>query len=424
MRYTFAIALARLLRIGVRLVRPGGGSALPGLLLSKLAPGLLSRVLVRFPQGLVVVSGSAGKSTTTKMLVAICRAHGLRVFTNPSTANISQGFFSAIVEQSNLRGVIPGDVAILEMDEGHAAEILGEVAARQVTLLNVLEDQLDRFVDPANVSAKLLTAAQSATSAIVMNADDQNLVYLAQEGGSALAETSWFGVAREVLDSAKNGQGIAKTYRPTLARPKVVSEVSQLQGKVVSISTPAGEATLEMPNRGLHFAVDSVAALESARRLLEGSFSLDLATKTLNELPPVFARGEMVEIKGSKVEFNLVQNPTSFQLNLDNLSGHPERLMIAIGRDVHDPSWLWTVDFSGIKRVDVVSGFNAGEMALRLAYAGVVIDNVIEDLDTAMEAFLNLPEPQESVRTVLFSADSMRRLRRSLGFTSPEEVER
>ena len=410
--------------MGVRLVRPGGGSALPGLLLSKLAPGLLNRVLVHFPQGLVVVSGSAGKSTTTKMLVAICRAHGLEVFTNPSTANISQGFFSAIVEQSNLRGVIPGDIAILEMDEGHAAEILGMVSARQVTLLNVLEDQLDRFVDPANVSAKLLTAAKSATRAIIMNADDQNLVYLALEGGSALAETSWFGVTSEVLDSAKNGQGIARTYRPTLVRPAVASEVTDLQGKVVSISTPAGRTTLEMPNRGLHFAVDSVAALESARRLLESSFSLDLATKTLNELSPVFARGELVEIKGMKVEFNLVQNPTSFQLNLDNLSGYPERLMIAIGRDVHDPSWLWTVDFSGIKRVDVVSGFNAGEMALRLAYAGVVIDHVIEDLDAAIDTFLSLPEPQESVRTVLFSADSMRRLRRSLGFTSPEEVER
>ncbi len=410
--------------MGVRLVRPGGGSALPGLFLSRLAPGLLERVLLSFPEGLVVVTGSAGKSTTTKMLVAITRAHGLRVFTNPSTANIAQGFFSAIVEQSNLRGVIPGDVAILEMDEGHAAEILSVVPARQVTLLNVLEDQLDRFVDPANVGAKLLIAASSATRAVIMNADDQNLLYLAAEGDAKLAATSWFGVSSTVLGKAKNGQGIAKTYRPILPRPAVSSEVQDLQGQTVQVSSPSGDTTLEMPNRGLHFAVDSVAALESARRLLNEDFSLDLATKTLNELPPVFARGELVDINGSKVEFNLVQNPTSFQLNLDNLSAHPERLMIAIGRDVHDPSWLWTVDFSAIEKVDVVAGFNAGEIALRLAYAGVKIDTVIEDLDLAMQSFMNLPEPRDSVRTVLFSADSMRRLRRSLGFTSPTEVER
>jgi hypothetical protein len=35
-----------------------------------------------------------------------------------------------------------------------------------------------------------------------------------------------------------------------------------------------------------------------------------------------------------------------------------------------------------------------------------------------------LPSPANSIKTVVFSADAMRRLRRHLGFTSPEEVER
>ncbi|MFM6939945.1 MAG: Mur ligase family protein, partial [Rhodoluna sp.] len=96
---------------------------MPGLILSKIAPGLLAKTLSAFPDGLVVVTGSAGKSTTTKMLVAIAREHGKTVFTNPSTANIEQGFYSAILERSNVFGRINGDVAILEMDEGHAAEI-------------------------------------------------------------------------------------------------------------------------------------------------------------------------------------------------------------------------------------------------------------------------------------------------------------
>ena len=151
LRYWPALLVGRVARTLIRLVRKGGGSALPGVILSKLAPGILWRVLNGFEHGLVIVTGSAGKSTTTKMLVAIAREHGLIVFTNPSTANILQGFYATIVEKASFAGRIAGDIAILEMDEAHAEELSRKVAPRQVTLLNVLEDQLDRFVDPALV---------------------------------------------------------------------------------------------------------------------------------------------------------------------------------------------------------------------------------------------------------------------------------
>ena len=97
--------------------------------------------------------------------------------------------------------------------------------------------------------------------------------------------------------------------------------------------------------------------------------------------------------------------------------------MIAIGRDVHDPSWLWTVDFSKLKHVDVVSGYNCGEIALRLSYDNVSIGVADDDLFESFSAFLALPTPANSMKTVIFSADSMRRLRRHLGFIRPDEVE-
>jgi hypothetical protein len=91
---------------------------------------------------------------------------------------------------------------------------------------------------------------------------------------------------------------------------------------------------------------------------------------------------------------------------------------------VHDPSWLWTVDYSKLQRVDIVSGFNASEMALCLSYNNIACTNVTDDLRIAFDEFLALPSPQSGVKTVLFSADAMRRSRRMLGFTSPEDVER
>ena len=423
MLYLPAILIGRAARSLIRMVRPGGGSALPGLVLSKIAPGLLAKTLNSFRDGLVVVTGSAGKSTTTKMLVAVARAHGKTVFTNPSTANIEQGFYSAILERSNLFGKIVGDVAILEMDEGHAAEITKRVSPRQSTILNVLEDQLDRFVDPALVREKLALVARRTRGPVLLNADDQNTVLIG-EGLNASSDKHWFGISREVIESTKHGLGAAPTYLDELPRPIVSAEIESVQDVFATAVLNAEQVSFSLPNRGLHYALDSIAALQSAKTYLGEAFDLELAAKVLNELPPVFARGEIAQVGGEDVEFILVQNPMSFQLNLDNLNTKPSQIMVAIGRDVHDPSWLWTVDMSNLSHADVVSGYNFAEIALRMTYANIPIGRVIGDLEEALEAFFDLPKPASGMKTVIFSADAMRKTRRILGFTDPEAVER
>lgn len=422
MLYVPAILIGRMVRIAVRLVRPGGGSALPGLVLSKIAPGLLAKTMASFPDGLVVVTGSAGKSTTTKMLVAISRAHGKNVFTNPSTANIAQGFYSSIIERSNIFGKIQGDVAILEMDEGHAAEITKKISPRQVTLLNVLEDQLDRFVDPAMVREKLLMVAAKAKSALVLNADDQNILLIDKEIDSK--PVSWFGVKSSLISNTEHGLGNAPTYLAELSRPLVQTEVIEQSPEKTTVRVLDEDVSFALPNRGIHFALDAAAAIESARRYLGKNFIPELAARTLEELPPVFARGEITTVNGVDVEFILVQNPMSFQLNLDNLPPDQEQVMVAIGRDVHDPSWLWTVDMKNMPSIDIVTGFNYAEMALRLAYDEIPVDEVVPELEDALAKFFALPAPKSGRRTVIFSADAMRRTRRALGFVDPEAVER
>ena len=422
MFYVPAILIGRLVRLAVRLVRPGGGSALPGLVVSKIAPGLLARTLSKFPEGLVVITGSAGKSTTTKMVVAIARAHGKQVFTNPSTANITQGFFSSIIERSDIAGRIQGDVAILEMDEGHAAEITKRIKPQHVTVLNVLDDQLDRFVDPLLVRNKLADVAQRATEALILNADDQNILQIFNSIKSQKA--SWFGLSSQLISNSEHGLGNSPTYLAPLPRPIPATEVVEFKNSLAKGFVAGEQIEFALPNRGIHFALDAAAALETSRRYLASEFDTKLATKTLSELPPVFARGELTKVNGVDVEFILVQNPMSFQLNLDNLPADQEQIMVAIGTDVHDPSWLWTVDLKKLPKVDIVSGFNYAEMALRLAYEEIEIDRIEPNLEKAIDDFFALPKPTAGRRTVIFSADAMRRTRRYLGFTDPEAVER
>ncbi len=418
MRYAPAILVGRLTRFAARLRKPGGGSAVPGLVVNRIAPGYLKRTLSGFPQGLIVVSGSSGKSTTTKMLVAILRAHGVDVFTNPSTANISQGLTSALLEQADWRGRVPGQVAVLEMDEGHGALVMQGVDARIVTLMNVMVDQIDRFHDSDMVAGMLARIAARAHEAIVVNADDAYLQRLAAKAPAGVAVRR-FGVSERVLAAAPRGLGYTETATRRLEQGDGV-RVESVDGATAVLADGALSVDLRLPARGTHYAVDAAAAYATAKAALGEGFSPRTAADALSALPAVFGRGERVRVRGQEVEFVLVQNPASYQLNVDSIAPETEQILFAIGSDVRDPSYFWPTDASSLKRVSVVSGSKAAEAALMLAYDGVEIDRVETDLGRAIDDFLASPPPAHGVKTIIFSADAMRRTRAHLGLTGAE----
>jgi UDP-N-acetylmuramyl tripeptide synthase len=427
-RYAPAILIGRIVRKLARWRKPGGGSAVPGLVVNRLAPGFLARTLNGFPEGLVIVTGSSGKSTTTKMLVAALRANGKSVFTNPSTANISQGLTSALLERSGLTGRIDGDIAVLEMDEGHGALIAGSLNPRVVALTNVMVDQIDRFHDSEMVAAMLGKIAARATEAVVINADDQYLADLAA-GLSPAVRVECYGVTDEVLRANPRGLGYAQTTRERLTPDsgvlvtKVTGHDATLQWQEAASANGLAKApegnvralNVSLPARGTHYAVDAATAFATARAVLGDHFDAAAAVRAISVIPPVFGRGEIVTVRGKQVEFVLVQNPASFQLNVDSLEPGTEQIMVAIGSDVRDPSYFWPVDTSGIGRVLIVSGSKSWDIALQLCYDGVIVERVEPDLATAIDDFLALPEPAVGQKTIIFSADSMRRTRAHLG---------
>lgn len=424
MRYAPAILIGRFVRKLARWRKPGGGSAVPGLVVNQIAPGFLARTLGGFPEGLVIVSGSSGKSTTTKMLVAVLRAHGKSVFTNPSTANISQGLTSALLEQVSLSGHIDGDIAVLEMDEGHGALIIGALAPRVVVLTNVMVDQIDRFHDSEMVAAMLAKIAARASDAVVLNADDDYLMALGNAASrvpDADVRVERFGVSAAVLAANPRGLGYASTAPNRLSAADGVL-VSRVSGREAELTLSGGSYRVALPARGTHYAVDAATALSAAQASLGEQFSPVVAVAAISAIPPVFGRGEIVTVRGSRVEFVLVQNPASFQLNVDSLEPGTEQILIALGSDVRDPSYFWPVDASSLSRVLIASGSKAHDIALQLAYDGVLVERVEPDLARALDDFLALPQPGSGVKTIIFSADSMRRTRALLGLTTNAEA--
>ena len=417
-RYAPAILLGRVARTVARWRKPGGGSAVPGLVVNTIAPGFLPRTLNSFPQGLVIVTGSSGKSTTTKMLVAALRAHGSTVFTNPSTANISQGLTSALLEQVSLSGRIAGDIAVLEMDEGHGARISGSLEPRVVVLTNVMVDQIDRFHDSEMVAAMLAKIARRATGTVVVNADDLHLARLGEAIDSSVT-VSRYGVSAEVLAANPRGLGYTLTS-PTRLDAGDGMLLTSVDGRDATVSVDGVSHAVRLPARGTHYAVDALTALAGARAALGPAFDAATAVTAISGIPPVFGRGEVVTVRGTTVEFVLVQNPASFQLNVDSLAPGTEQILVAIGSDVRDPSYLWPADTSGLGHVLIASGSKAHDIGLQLVYDGVTVDRIEPDLGRALDEFLALPEPASGVKTIIFSADAMRRTRAHLGLATNE----
>lgn len=350
--------------------------------------------------GLIAVSGTAGKSTTTKAIVELLRAQGYEVFTNPSTANIRQGLFAAVLQFGNWRGRIRADVVVLELDEGHGAALIDSLKPKLTVLTNVLPDQLDRFVDPEFVQEKLARIAH-ASEKVVLNTDDPNLLEFA-----AGLNVIGYGLARSF-------EGDKPEYAINFSQPQRIPakfEVVRVEAASAEIASGETQYFVKLPAAGTHQALNIAAAIAAVTELTDADPRL--IESTLESMPPVFARDERVEIQGRTVRLMLVQNFVSFNLNLENISGTEKPLMLMAGSDIHDPSWLWNVDFSKLRRVDVVGGLNAYDLALVLSYNNVEIGRVIQSPQDAADYFLTIPGEDP---TILFSADAMRRTRRHLG---------
>jgi UDP-N-acetylmuramyl tripeptide synthase len=424
-RIAVAILLGRMARWATRL--RGGGSAVPGRVLLAVAPNALERAVEKMPLGVVFVSGSNGKSTTTNMLVAILRAHGVDVFSNPSGGNLPQGIASALLASMPLDGRLREQIAVLEVDEAYGVNLAKVLRPSSVLLLNVQIDQLNRFFEPDRVVKMLATIAAAADRHVVVNADDGNLVAVARQlAGPALV--SYFGVASALLSESPNGLANAQVYsapgsEPADAdapAPRVV--VESLSGVDAVLAVRDDEVAVRLPARGLHYAVDVAGATAMAERLLGETFDAGLVASAMLTLETVYGRGEVLSYNGEDIEVIMMKNPPSLQLNLDYLAEAPEQLFMAVDEGTPDPSWMYDTDFSSIDHVDILSGSKAWQLATRFGYGEIPVGRVMPELRPALEAFLALPAPTRGTKTMIVNYEQMMLIRKLLGFLELENA--
>lgn len=369
----------------------GHGSALPGLVVEKLSPHFLGRLLAKLPEGVVLVSGTNGKTTTTKIVADLLRADGYRVFTNPSGSNFARGVISAALPVMR-RGRLEADIAVLELDEAHATHFVAQVKPRYSLLLNVLRDQLDRFGEIDWTAQLLSYVAEQTTDVVVLNADDPRLSQLGQSD-RLTAQPVWFGAGGEASRLYRTDEELHAGQRAkrSKAATRNVLTLDKLTGHRAQYLIDGKRYATELRLFGIYNALNCGAALSLVRAVEQNRFDSRRAVETLAEIKPAFGRGEELSLAEGTVRLILVKNPSGFQLSLDSAEVQPTLIAIndryADGRDV---SWLWDVKIDSLRQDEVsVTGIRAYDMALRLEYDQVAPRSVEPDIVVATRSFLD-----------------------------------
>lgn len=404
----------------------GGGSALPGLFVEKIDPKFIERTLTELPRGTVIISGTNGKTTTTKMVVELLESQGLKVFTNRTGSNFTRGVAAALLGEVDNKGELDADIAVLELDEAHAVHFVKNVQPRYSLLLNVMRDQLDRFGEIDATAALLARIAANTTDAVVLNREDPRVSAIAK----ALHDQKvvYFGLAPGVKklfptdDELRGDMPVIKNA----ALPSAEVLLTGVDDDMAEFTFGDHAIKTGLELQGIYNIYNAAAALALVKVIVGETLDETVLIDALAHVTPAFGRGETIIIGGQPLELVLVKNPSGFRLSLSSFPPEGYQTMIAINdnyADGRDMSWLWDVDFDSLKEGGVaeVTGIRAYDMALRLQYDEIDVSHVELKLGEALQHFITMHPTQP--KRIYCTYTAMLALRRELGkMTDVEEI--
>ncbi len=418
-----AVALGKLAHHAARLSGRGGGTALPGLLAAKLCPDLLARLTALLAYGSLCITGTNGKTTTTRMLQDMLVAGGRRLVNNRHGSNLLRGATTAALVAARADGSMAADTGLWETDEMAFPAIAAAVRPRTITFLNLFRDQLDRYGETEKIRARWQEVLPSlGRPQLVLNADDPSVASL---GDGYDGSVTYFGLddpacrlTRPVhavdtrtcrrcgapLVFAGHYLGHLGDYRCTQCewqRPRPAVRATGLQlsplRSVFTLHLPGSDLlTVTLQLGGIYNVYNALAAAATAHAAGIAPAGI---VRALEHFSAAFGRFERLTVAGREVCIFLFKNPTGADAVLQTLTppgAPPFDLLLAINdltADGHDISWLWDADFEllpeRVRRV-VATGIRAADMGVRLKYAGIAPAQIMVDdeLPRALDALL------------------------------------
>ena len=352
MRLKLSILIAKFAALLSKKILDRSGETIAGRVLLALYP----RAITELAKGkkIICVSGTNGKTSTTKALVSIISKLG-GVATSPSGSNLERGVAAALMNKS--------EFAVLEVDELHLARIIKEANPKVVLLLNLTRDQLHRMHEVKRVADRWATSASQAPETLFVGDIDDPFVALALNSAAQSERISFGGRKHQdgavcpscgkylkwVGNNFKCGCGLSNSNPDQSFEPGSAAYRNATMANVV----------------GKFFGAKPIAIDEK---------SLERSVDQIH--------------KGVKTNIRLTKNPASWTEALKSVTGE-NAILIVNAREVDgiDTSWLWDISFVGLlgKRI-VVCGERALDIAYRLHVEGIEAE-ITSNFDDAVSKF-------------------------------------
>lgn len=370
MRSGIAIAAAQLATAASRATGRGSGGMIGGLVANAVDPEIMRTLADDRP--VVLVTGTNGKSTTTRMLVAAMRSK-YSIATNEGGDNMDAGIISALLAGRDASHVV------LEVDELHVPAAVDRLQPTCLVLLNLSRDQLDRVGEINKIERVLRDAVRSNPEmTIIANCDDVLVTSIAYDAPNVIwvaAGSGWQGDAVTCPRTESRIVYEGTHWRATkelldgrpFERPTPTWAVD-----ADTIHTPEGDVTLDLNLPGQANRGNAAQAIAAATVY---GVELKSAVDAVNSVDNVAGRYSTITYGEHEVHLLLAKNPAGWQEALSMVDRSADGLVIAVNGQVadgEDLSWLWDVRFEDFSGLAVkASGERGTDLAVRLTYAEI-----------------------------------------------------
>ena len=374
------------------------GTTLPGKIANRIDPEIMRHLSVAYTDGIIMVTGTNGKTTTANLLASILQGAGKGFAFNQAGANLVTGITGALIQNTRWSGRSRASLALLEVDEATVPKFCAQVTPSLAIVTNFFRDQLDRYGE-LDTTVRLVRESIPKATVLVLNADDP----LVAQFGTNHEDVAYYGVERtpdSVIESQETrearfcplcgaeldytlfhyGQlGIFNCLGCGFHRPEPEILAQDVRPEEGLLQFRVDVSSFAIVLQGYYNLYNALAALTAARYL---GVNDGLINNGLRGFIPQAGRMERFYLPEGEITLTLVKNPTGFDQVIQTMLGADKPLRILIGindlaADGRDISWLWDVNFERLGTYEariqqvICTGLRAEDIALRLKYAGV-----------------------------------------------------
>lgn len=410
-----SVLLGKSVSLASKLAKKGAGSTWPGHLALKVDSQVISKILQNNKNlEIILVAGTNGKTTTTKLIQNVLETQGKKVFRNEAGANLLNGVTSTLIQHSDLNGKINYDTAILEIDENSLPLILTHLSKvkcnMSIVLLNLFRDQLDRYGEVNTIAKKWLEALSTlpAETVLITNGDDPMLRFI---GENSKLHSFYFGLPEKLMKKMDTPHDVDFIFCPHCEtelkyEKRSYSHMGMFTCPKCHYEYKKTASFEDLPNP--MFGVYNRYNINAAALLLQKKFSVseESIKKTLDAFAPAFGRQEKIEYEGKNIFLLLSKNPTGFNQSIEAIldqDKNPNVLLLLNDRvpDGRDISWIWDVEFEKLANASksiTISGDRCYDLGLRIKYCKEQVAN-----STSSKKLFNL---EADLKTALDTAMS------------------